>query len=265
MMSIANISNPHARNQAIIDLIQANDEAKKPYTKAEIQDLLLYSGGGGMQKHGAKDGDYLGTQILSQFFTPKEVAAFMVELAMNEGYTGGKVLEPSCGTGVFLQYLRPSTEVDAYEIDPVAHRIAQLRFAKTNFNIHLKDFSSIFTDRRKALKFSPSYDLVIGNPPYGGFTGKYASMEKRATKAERVEDYFIIRGLDLLKEGGLLVYIIGTEPKNGGIPFLRKGISKAKKEIAKRAEVVRAFRLPPDLFDNTSVLSEIVVLKKNSR
>ena len=49
---------------------------------------------------------------LGQFFTPDFVAQEMSNLIQNHG----SLLEPSCGNGVFLQYL-PKTAV-AIEIDP---------------------------------------------------------------------------------------------------------------------------------------------------
>jgi outer membrane protein assembly factor BamD (BamD/ComL family) len=93
--------------------------------------------------------------------------------------------------------------------------------------------------------------------------GIYAGMgEKSYTKANNYIDYFISRGLDLLKTDGLLIYVIGTEVAAGGIPFLAQNTNPVKKAIAAKADLVDAYRLPNGLFERTDVLTDIVVFKK---
>ena len=55
------------------------------------------------------------------------------------------------------------------------------------------------------------YDLVIGNPPYGKYGGKYDGMGegKIHKKLMTLLIIFISRGLDLLRPNGLLIYVIG--------------------------------------------------------
>lgn len=110
----------------------------------------------------------------------------------------------------------------------------------------------------------PKYSLVIGNPPYGKLQSKYIGMgEDKYTKATNWVEYFITRGLDLLHSGGLLIYIIGAEQKNGGSMFLDSDITPAKKDIFDKAMLIDAYRLPTNLFERTGVSSEIVVFKKH--
>ena len=71
-----------------------------------------------------------------------------------------------------------------------------------------------FTNRNKSIKDKVDgmelYDLIIGNPPYGEYAGLYAGMgEKSYTGASNYIEYFIDRGLDVLKKDGLLIFIIG--------------------------------------------------------
>ncbi|WP_280156768.1 Eco57I restriction-modification methylase domain-containing protein [Bacillus velezensis] len=58
---------------------------------------------------------------------------------------------------------------------------------------------------------SNGFDIIIGNPPYGG---EFNSNEKNYLKAQypsvadyESSQYFYLKGLDLLKEGGLISYI----------------------------------------------------------
>ena len=102
---------------------------------------------------------------------------------------------------------------------------------------------------------TPTYKLVIGNPPYGDFTGKLTSKERRNTGATRYEDYFILRGLDLLQKGGLLVYIVPSS-------FLDGKENAVKKQIEARAELLEAYRLPKGIFRQTDIQTDIIVLRK---
>ena len=113
-------------------------------------------------------------------------------------------------------------------------------------NIHLKDQ---FTQAK--------VDLVIGNPPYGAFSGRWAGMgEKQWTRARSYEEYFVLRGLDLLRPGGLLIYIL----PHG---FLDGDKSKAKQKIASQlSRVVDSYRLPNKLFPTTQIGTDILVLRK---
>ena len=93
--------------------------------------------------------------------------------------------------------------------------------------------------------------------------GKYAGMgEQSYTKAKNYIEYFLIRGLDILKPDGLLIYIIGIEVGAGGKPFLQQGMTKAKEMIQERADLIDAYRLPNGLFERTDVLTDIVVFRK---
>ena len=74
-----------------------------------------------------------------QYFTPKIVADFMVELA--DINVNSKVLEPSCGEGVFLDLLQQKgiENVTAYEIDTdLATHFSNVRYESRIFTF-LKD------------------------------------------------------------------------------------------------------------------------------
>lgn len=246
----------HAKNVTITDWVERRKASgiSLPLTQPERDFVAQYTGGGGLNETG------YGKGVLSEYYTPYEVVNVMVELAKYYGYKSepNTVLEPSCGTGRFLAHFPEGGE--AYEISPVSHQIAAWLYPQ--FDVKLADFSTKFTDARKHFPVKEQYNLVIGNPPYGKFDGFYAPAEKRIIDTDKVEEYFMARCLDVLKPGGLLVFIIGCEPKNGGISFLRKGDSKVKQRIAKAADLLCAYRIPPKLFPTTDVMSEIIVLRK---
>lgn len=90
---------------------------------------------------------------LGQFFTPSDVAEFMVSLISNVDRQAVRVLEPCAGHGVFLRVLKEEgfRNVTAYELDRNLENEAGLM-------IIYQDFLS--TDP------STKYDVIIGNPPY---------------------------------------------------------------------------------------------------
>jgi type I restriction-modification system DNA methylase subunit len=230
------------------------------YSTDEKMFLKKYSGMGGLEKYGAT-----GIGLKYEYFTPDEIVKKMWGLAYKHGYNNGKVLEPSCGIGSFLEYAPDKSNVVGYEINPYSAVIAKVLYPQVSIieqpfeTVFIKDNSSIKAKTAKLDK----YDLVIGNPPYGKFEGKQAGMgEKSYTKASNYIEYFILRGLDLLNTDGLLIMIIGTEVAIGGTPFLQQGMTPTKKMIAEKADLLEAYRLPNGVFDTTDALTDIVVIKK---
>lgn len=254
--------NPFLLNRAIEELIKYKgmSSVASDYSTEEKMFLKKYSGMGGLEKFGAE-----GIGLLYEYFTPDEVVKKMWGLAYKHGYNNGRVLEPSCGIGSFLEYAPDKSNPVGYEINPYSAIIAKVLYPKTTIieqpfeTIFIKDNSSIKAKTAKLDK----YDLIIGNPPYGNFNSKFAGMgEKQYTKAKNYVEYFMLRGLDLLNTDGLLIMIIGVEVAAGGTPFLQQGMTPTKEMIAERGDLVEAYRLPNGVFDRTDVLTDIVVIKK---
>src|ERR1700728_2608642 len=85
-----------------------------------------------------------------QYFTPEVVADFMIGLA--DISSNSKILEPSCGEGIFLKQLQNKgfCNLTAYEIDK--------DLARSFTGVRYESFISAAIDEQ--------FDLVIGNPPY---------------------------------------------------------------------------------------------------
>ena len=259
-------------NRKIEALIDRKGTSPEAYTSEEKAMLAQYSGYGGLDTF--LEESHPG--ILYEFYTPTKVVKTMWGLALRHGFTGGPALEPAAGIGVFLSHApaRQHLETDAYftAIEPQEYSYAILQILFPEAVVKNGVFEQEFIDesRNESVrgKVKPKYQLVIGNPPYGSIRGtsggRYLNMgEKQYTSAQAYDEYFITRGLDLLLPGGLLVYIIGSEVANGGVPFLKRGSTKTKQDIAEKATLVDAYRLPNGVFDRTDVLSDIVVFRKN--
>jgi len=237
-------------NLEIEEFIKLRDQNGGRYSREEVAYINQYAGYGGLGKFGAK-----GKGLLSEYFTPWEACEKMMGLAIKHGYTSGPVCEPSVGVGRFLHYVSPDEVVDAYEINPISARICEINFP--HFKIHRQYFNEVFiTETGENKPFSPKYNLVIGNPPYGDFEGRFTKKEQRNTGATKYVEYFITRGLDLLLPGGLLIYIIQSA-------FLNEGMTAAKEAINAKSTMLEAYRMPNNIFDETDEGADIVVFQKN--
>ena len=248
--------NAHDLNKAIEQLIAEKDKDGSTFSAQEKLYILQYTGAGGLIKQGAT-----GKGVLYEYYTPDVIVRKMWDLAYKFGYTNGPVMEPAVGTGNFLKYAPANAVVFGYENNHYSARIAQILYPTAH--IQEKTFESLFfagnihlKDQFDHMRFS----LVIGNPPYGEFSGKYAGMgEKKWTGALEYDQYFTIRGLDLLEKNGLLVFIVPSS-------FLDYDIksAKVKEKIASKAELLDAYRLPNRIFDRTDIGTDIVVYKKRN-
>lgn len=226
-------------------------EKTTPYTEADIAYINGYIGYGGMWN---MDTTLAKERGFYEYYTPTPVVEKMIGLAHKYGYQGGPVTEPSCGTGRFLHYFSPATDLTAIELDRTSYLIAKANFP--TFTILNQYFNELFVDRRGNARFPQANNqLVIGNPPYGAFSGKFTNYEKSVTKANTYVDYFVSRGLDLLVPGGLLVYIIPSA-------FLDGQPTKVQQLIYQKGELIDAYRLPNGLFEQTDIQTDIVVFKK---
>ncbi|MFN8436007.1 MAG: N-6 DNA methylase [Cytophagales bacterium] len=250
--------NQHTLNKQIEELIRKKDVANEKYSAEDIAFLQHYEGSGGQGKKGAS-----GEGILYEFYTPDFVVELMWELAYYYGYDGGNVLEPSIGTGRMIRPAKDFSKCVGFEINPVSARIAEITYLgceiykeyfETAF-LQSPRYTSRLKDKSTWLKEYP-FSLVIGNPPYGIYKNQYSSYFPEAKKLKQIENFFIYQGLKLLKSGGLLIYLTGSN-------FLRNGdtYNEAKEEISALADLVDAYRLPP-VFKYSEVPTDIIILKR---
>lgn len=262
-----NFASEYEMNLAIegyVKHLQANKQSQQ-LPDSERDFLLRYTGKG--QEFG-KD-NTLVTEGLYEFYTPSYLRELMWQLAEHYGFKGGNVLEPSCATGHMFLNAPTNTKLVGVEVNPITAAIAQLCFPKAT--IHNLYFEQLFlknTSRpgraswgKELPEKKPTwikeypFDLVIGNPPYGPHSGTWAGAIK-SEKYVQVEFLFLLKGLALLKSGGLLVYLTSSN-------WLRNGNSykKYKSKCASMATLVDAYR-NPSVFKRSAVPTDVLVFKK---
>lgn len=139
---------------------------------------------------------------LGQYFTPEHVADFMIGLSKVP--KSAKVLEPTCGEGIFLKLLQEKgyKNILGYEIDNALDVV-------TDAKINYKSFVSE--------KFTEKYDLIISNPPYIRWKNLDQELKNELENNELWQKYFnslcdylcifALKSVELLKEGGELIFI----------------------------------------------------------
>ena len=193
--------------------------------------------------------------VLDEYYTDEKLVNAVRNLIKNNfpQKQSINVLEPSVGTGNFLHAtdnLGLKTNVSAFEINETTAKIAKLLHPQATIN--LRSFETEFiTDNGTKKDFTPQYDLVIGNPPYGSHRGLYLGLGEE-TKLPRYEDYFVNRSLDVMNEGATLAMVLPSGWLN-------------RQDKLSGAELYEAYRLPNGAFKATDIGTDIVILKKNSQ
>lgn len=245
-------------NKQIQQLILKKDKAGETYSFDEKKFIAQYEGSGGQGSKGAT-----GEGVLYEFFTPDFVCELMWKLAYRYGFkAGGSVLEPSVGTGNLLKWAPNNSRCYGFEINPISKRITEILYPDAKIyegyfeTAFLQEprYTARLKDKLTWLEGYP-FSLVIGNPPYGKYKNKYSSYFTKP-KMHQIELFFMHYGLQLLKPGGIMVFITGSN-------FLRNGITyqSEKLEIEKLADIVDAYRLPP-VFKFSKVPTDIIVFKR---
>jgi adenine-specific DNA-methyltransferase len=137
-----------------------------------------------------------------QYFTPKDIAEFMVDLSTKD--KSCSVLEPSCGKGIFIDVLleKGFNNISAFEIDTTLESLHK----------DIVEYNSFISS-----DINQKFDLIIGNPPYI----KWANLEqelKQELKANKLwnkyfnslSDYlsiFILKSIEQLNYKGELIFI----------------------------------------------------------
>ena len=152
-------------------------------------------------------------EVYRSFYTKSDfITEYMVK--MIDVKDGDKILEPSAGDGVFIDKVlevNHNANIYAYDLNPEA--IGKL-YAKynDNKNIRITESDTLMDEELDNYSLEGGvYDKVIGNPPYGGWLEKeQRKVLKKKFNIYSKETYslFLLRCISLLKEGGVLSFII---------------------------------------------------------
>jgi hypothetical protein len=221
-----------------------NSKTDDQMTEADKDLLRQYEGAGGL---GDDEASTHGT--LYEFYTPMAVTKKVWQI-VDKYIPGSKsVLEPSAGIGRFAED-RLNDKFTLNEFDGTSSRISGILHPEADNKNGA--FQEMFSPGKPYT--GKKFDVVIGNPPYGKYEGLWKGKGEGADHT-RYEEYFIDRGLDTLREGGVMAFVVPSA-------FLRGGDSKIKQKIAGKGKLMEAWRLPNGTFSTTGVGTDIIVIRK---
>ncbi|SFB69144.1 SNF2-related protein [Collimonas sp. OK412] len=242
------------KNKAAMALLKQIDagEIDAETLSAEQKTVLAgYSGnGGGMTGADGKTGSQY------EYYTPKPLAEGVWSLMADMGFTGGKVLDPAAGTGIFGATSPQHAVIDAVELDATSGRVNQLVNGSARNHVTVSAFEAVAANTPDEI-----YDAVVTNVPFGdnAARGKEKLKDPRY-QSESLEAYFILRSLEKLRPRGLACFITSKA-------FVSSvNEQKLRYKASLKAEFMGAYRLPNKMFDATGadVTTDVIVFRKYS-
>ena len=203
--------------------------------------------------------DSLKASVLTAFYTPKEITDTLADVLADYSVRPARMLEPSAGVGVFVDSMlrhNPNADVMAFEKDLLTGTI--LRHLYPDQKMRSCGFEKI------ERPFNNYFDLAVSNIPFGDiavFDPEFQRSDSfgRRSAQKAIHNYFFLKGLDAVRDGGIVAFITSQGVLNSTKTSVRN-------ELFRQADLLSAIRLPNNLFtDNagTEVGSDLIVLQKN--
>lgn len=157
-------------------------------------------------------------KLRGAYYTPSKIAAFILKWGINGGHDA-KILEPSCGDGVFLECIGTEhlkySSVTAVEYETIeADKARAICLPSSNvLNMDFHEFC-LNTDLR--------FNLIVGNPPFIRYQYYDEGQQKLAddifhkvglkrSKLTNAWVTFVVGSCTLLEENGKMGFVIPSE------------------------------------------------------
>lgn len=238
---------PHKKKTALTPLIE------------ELHAVLKENTGGEREYKRYLDG--LKASVLTAFYTPEPVTDAIARMLYNAGAVPVRALEPSAGTGAFVEYLRrynEEAEITCFEKDPMTGLILSRLYPDDT--VRVQGLETIEP------AYEGHFDLITSNIPFGDvslFDPAFSNSRDpvRRQGAWAIHNYFFMKSVDLVRDGGLVAFITSQ-----GMADSERN-KPVREWLMERCDLVAAVRLPNNLFTDhagTEVGSDLIVLQKNS-
>ena len=200
--------------------------------------------------------------VTTAFYTPMPVIEAIAAGLHDAHISVRTMLDPSAGIGKFGDVFKENNDrlqVTSFEKDLLTGYILQA--LHPDDSVVVNGFETI--DSREKGHF----DLVVSNIPFGDISVfdpefSQSDSEVRRVAASAIHNYFFLKALDMVREGGLVAFITSR-----GVMDSHRHAA-IRYEMVSKANLVTAFRLPDGLFSEeagTDVGSDLIVLQKDSR
>lgn len=183
---------------------------------------------------------------LNAHFTDPEIIRPMWQAMTDLGFETGTVLEPGSGMGTFIGLAPAGARMTGVELDPTTAQLAA----------HLYPEATI---RQEGFEASPfrdnTFDAAIGNVPFGDIA---LHDPTHNPGGHSIHNHFIIKSLDLVRPGGLAMFVTSAYTMDAQNPA-------ARREMHAQADLLGAVRLPNNAHQRaagTSVMTDVLVFRK---
>ncbi|MBX9733447.1 MAG: N-6 DNA methylase [Chitinophagaceae bacterium] len=203
--------------------------------------------------------DSIRNSILTAFYTPEIIPQSLFDTLKEKGIEPTAMYEPSSGVGVFVTEAAaafPSLKtVNAVEKDFLTGKV--LTALSSSFpvttTVQIKGFEETPASE------NGQFDLVVSNIPFGNFKVYDESIQEKELK-DKIHNYFFAKGLDKLKDGGLMAYITTDA-------FLNSPSNQVAREyLFNNADFISLSVMPDNLMKetgNTEAPSHLLIVQKN--
>ena len=210
--------------------------------------LRRYSGFGGISASDERG-------VLYDYYTSPPVAHLVWQLLEKSGQIkeSAKILEPSCGTGVFFEYAPKDKNLvfTGTELDERTAKVSQLLHDAENIKILNSSFEAFNLSDKAG-----SFDHIIGNAPFGERGAALSALDMPEEKS--LDNYFVSRSIDNLKDNGTMALIVAP-----GV-LENKTNEEFRLSLNKKAQFIGAVKLPNRSFHHThtQVMPDILLFRK---
>ncbi|MGT2914690.1 DEAD/DEAH box helicase family protein [Streptococcus dysgalactiae] len=257
-------------NVAAIRLVKSLESEHRQATPSEQELLAKYVGWGGLANEFfdeynpkfSKEREELKTLVtekeysdmkqssLTAYYTDPLLIREMWNKLERDGFTGGKILDPSMGTGNFFaampNHLRENSELYGVELDTITGTIA--KHLHPNSHIEVKGFETVAFNEN-------SFDLVLSNVSFANIR----IADSRYDKPYMIHDYFVKKSLDLVHDGGQVAIISSTGTMD-------KRTENILQDIRETTDFLGGVRLPDTAFKaiaGTNVTTDMLFFQKH--
>jgi hypothetical protein len=196
-------------NIAAIELVHTLRDAHRPATLPEQRILAAWSGWGAIpQVFDPRDEDFSADRaqiaglltpeqyrraqasILNAHYTDPAVVSVIWDALGAAGFSGGRVLEPGCGSGTFIGHAPQGTDMVGVEADDVTASITALLYPSAQ--VRHEGFEATRVP-------DGSFTAAVGNVPFG----RYALTDPlHNPRRHSIHNHCILKSLSLVAPGG---------------------------------------------------------------
>lgn len=174
---------------------------------------------------------------LTSFYTPHCISNAIVDGLVSAGFTGGRVLDPACGANgrliaPFSNELKHDSDITLVEYDSLSATIVE----------HLYPSATLINRPFQDVEL-PTQDVVISNPPFNSVLT--ADRSGLPISGFTLHDFFVMKSLHLLREGGIYVAILPTS-------FLDSKNADVRQQASKVAVLKGGVRIGYQLFEQNA-------------